>query len=244
MKFNFRPEINVPVVHVPPINIPEMDIATNVVVVHTPRSSGMMIENLTPQLGEFFGVKGGNGVLVRSVEKGSRAEQAGLHAGDVIVKINGSAVNDCSDFSRLLHSRTTNKATVVVVRDRREQTLTLSLPESKRTGELQNENCDLLEAACADLREATTEIAALVPGMTADLKDIQPEIAKLKKQMQEEMKKQKPAMEKLQKQIQEQVRSRQSEWREDMEKMREGMEKQKEEFKKQFSEFHKHNAEI
>jgi membrane-associated protease RseP (regulator of RpoE activity) len=244
MKFNFRPEINVPVVHVPPINIPEMDIATNVVVVHTPRSSGMMIENLTPQLGEFFGVKGGNGVLVRSVEKGSRAEQAGLHAGDVIVKINGSAVNDCSDFSRLLHSRTTNKATVVVVRDRREQTLTLSLPESKRTGELQNENCDLLEAACADLREATTDIAALVPGMTADLKDIQPEIAKLKKQMQEEMKKQKPAMEKLQKQIQEQVRSRQSEWREDMEKMREGMEKQKEEFKKQFSEFHKHNAEI
>jgi S1-C subfamily serine protease len=91
----------------------------------------MMIENLTPQLGEFFGVKGGNGVLVRSVEKGSRAEQAGIKAGDVIVKINGSAVNDCSDFSRLLRSRTSTKATVVVMRDRREQTLTLNLPAKR-----------------------------------------------------------------------------------------------------------------
>ena len=245
MKFNFHPDIKVPVVRVPPINIPEMDIATNVVVVHTPRSSGMMIENLTPQLGEFFGVRGGNGVLVRSVEKGSRAEQAGLRAGDVIVKINGSAVNDCSDFSRLLHSRTTNKATVVVMRERREQTLTLSLPE-KKTGELQYQNCNLFEeATCADLTEPAAEIAALLPPtMTADLKRIQPEMEKLKKQIQEEVKKQRPAMEKLQKQIQEQVRSRQSEWREDMEKLREDMEKQKEQFEKQFSEFHKHIAEI
>ena len=244
MNFNFHPDIKVPVVRVPPINIPEMDIATNVVVVHTPRSSGMMIENLTPQLGEFFGVKGGNGVLVRSVEKGSRAEQAGLRAGDVIVKINGSAVNDCSDFSRLLHSRTTNKAVVVVMRERREQTLTLSLPEPKKTGAL-HRNCDLLEEAiCADLNESRAEIAALVTGFTADIKRIQPDLEKMKKQIQEEVKKQKPAMEKLQKDIQEQVHSQQGKWQEDMEKFRDDMEKQKEEFKRQFSEFHKHNAEI
>lgn len=243
MKFNFHPDIKLPVVHIPPINIPEMDVA-NVVVVHTPRSSGMMIENLTPQLGEFFGVKGGNGVLVRSVEKGSRAEQAGVRAGDVIVKINGSAVNDCSDFSRLLHSRTANKATVVVVRERREQTLTLSLPEPKKSGALKYEKCDLVEeAACADLNESP-EIAALMPGITADIKRIQPDLEKMKKQFQEEMKKQKPAMEKLQKQIEEQVRSQRGEWQQDMEKMRESMEKEKEEFKKQLSEFHKHNAEI
>jgi len=245
MNFNFHPDIKVPVVHVPPINIPEMDIATNVVVMHTPRSSGMMIENLTPQLGEFFGVKGGNGVLVRSVEKGSRAEQAGLRAGDVIVKINGTAVNDCSDFSRLLHSRATNKATVVVMRERREQTLTLSLPESKKTGALNYEDCDLLEEAiCADLNELTPEIAALGTGITADIKRIQPELEKMKKQFQDEVRKQKPAMEKLQKELKEKVRSQTGEWQEDMEKLREDMEKQKEDFKKDFSEFHKHNAEI
>jgi molecular chaperone GrpE (heat shock protein) len=154
-------------------------------------------------------------------------------------------VNDCSDFSRLLHSRTADKATVVVMREHREQTLTLSLPEPKKTGGLEYENCGLLEEAnCVDLSEPTTEIAALLPGLTAGMKNVQPEIEKVKKQIQEELKKQKPAMEKLQKQIQEQVRSRESEWREDMQKMRKDMEKQKEEFEKQFSEFHKHNAEI
>ena len=49
--------------------------------------SGLLVENLTPQLGDFLGVRNGNGVLVRSVEKGSPAESAGLRAGDVIVRI-------------------------------------------------------------------------------------------------------------------------------------------------------------
>src|SRR5436853_5107110 len=54
-------------------NMPDMEIPEiNVVVVRSSARSGLMVENLTPQLGEFFGVKGGKGVLIRSVEKGSR----------------------------------------------------------------------------------------------------------------------------------------------------------------------------
>src|SRR4051812_10629955 len=66
-------------VEVPEIEMPAMDI---VVRSYSP-STGLLIDNLTPQLGEFFGIKGGEGVLVRSVEKGSAAEGAGLKAGDV-----------------------------------------------------------------------------------------------------------------------------------------------------------------
>lgn len=239
MNFNFHgPNINVPVVHIPPINIPEIDVP-NIVVVHAPRSSGMMIENLTPQLGEFFGVKGGNGVLVRSVEKGSRAEQAGIKAGDVIVKINGSAVNDCSDFSRLLRSRTSTKATVVVLRDRREQTLTLSLPE-KRTGSIQSEDCeDLGEAVCAQIRAGTEDVAAAIPVITADIKKMQPDLGKMRKQIEEEVRRQKPQMEKLQKDIQEQVRSHEGEIQKQMEEMRKELEQQKEELKKEMQEWRK-----
>ena len=62
--FNFTmPPVNIPAIHIPPINMPEIDVPT-VVVMHSPRSSGMMVENLTPQLGDFFGVKSGNGVLI------------------------------------------------------------------------------------------------------------------------------------------------------------------------------------
>jgi len=261
MNFNFHPNMNLPVVRVPQINIPEIDVP-NIVVVHAPRSSGMMIENLTPQLGEYFGVKGGSGVLVRSVEKGSRAEQAGIHAGDVIVKINGSAVNDCSDFSRLLRSRTTQKATVTVMRERREQTLTLTLPEPKRTGSL-NGGCENLadDAGCAGFLNYP-QIAAMMPSFTADLKRIQPDLEKMKKQIadeilrqkpemeklqkqiQEEVQRQKPEMEKLNKEIQEQVMSHQGEWKKEMEKLQQDMEKQKEELKNELREFRKHNAEI
>src|SRR6201987_2888560 len=51
--------------------IPDMDVPVSVVVVHSSLRSGLMVENITPQLGEFFGVKNGKGVLVRSVEKGT-----------------------------------------------------------------------------------------------------------------------------------------------------------------------------
>jgi serine protease Do len=244
MNFNFHgPNINVPVIHIPPINIPEIDVP-NIVVVHAPRSSGMMIENLTSQLGEFFGVKGGNGVLVRSVEKGSRAEQAGIRAGDVIVKINGSAVNDCSDFSRLLRSRTSTKATVVVMRDRHEQTITLNLPEPKRTGAIQDEDCeDLGETACVELKAGTAEIAAAMPAMTADIKRIQPDLEQLRKQIEVEVRRQKPQMEKLQKEIREQARSHQGDIQKEMETLRKELEQQKEELKKEMQEWRK-SAEI
>jgi membrane-associated protease RseP (regulator of RpoE activity) len=239
MNFNFHgPNINVPVVRIPPINIPEIDVP-NIVVVHAPRSSGMMIENLTPQLGEFFGVKGGQGVLVRSVEKGSRAEQAGIRAGDVIVKINGSAVNDCSDFSRLLRSRTSTKATVVVMRERREQTLTLNLPE-KRTGSIRSEGCeDLGEAVCAQIKAGTAEVAAAIPVITADVRKMQPDLEKMKKQIEQEIRRQKPQMEKLQKEVQEQVRSHQGEIQQQMEQMRKELDKQKEELRKEMQEWRK-----
>ena len=69
--------------------------------------SGLMVENLTPQLGEFFGAKNGNGVLVRSVEKGSRADKAGMRAGDVIIRVGDQPVHDTSDFTHALHSHST-----------------------------------------------------------------------------------------------------------------------------------------
>ena len=53
---------------------------------------GIEAEALKPQLAGFFGVK--EGVLVRSVVKDSAAEKAGLRAGDVIVKVDQTAVSN------------------------------------------------------------------------------------------------------------------------------------------------------
>src|SRR5438874_6173509 len=109
----------------------DMDIPVSVVIAHSSLRSGLMVENITSQLGEFFGVKNGNGVLVRSVEKGSRSEKAGFHAGDVIIKVNDQTVHDTSDFSHAVRSRDKSSVSVGVMRDKREQNLSLPLPERK-----------------------------------------------------------------------------------------------------------------
>jgi membrane-associated protease RseP (regulator of RpoE activity) len=130
--------------------------------------SGMTVENLTPQLGDFFGAKSGNGVLVRSVEKGSRAEKAGLHAGDVIVKVGDQAIHDSSDFTHAMRGHKSGSVRVGVIRDRKEQTFTLSLPEEKDSGEVIEESLDAPELDAktkAELNELQTEIAKLRPQM-------------------------------------------------------------------------------
>jgi membrane-associated protease RseP (regulator of RpoE activity) len=127
-----------------------------------------MVENITPQLGDFFGVKGGNGVLVRSVEKGSRGEKAGFRAGDVVVKVNNQPVHDTSDFTHALRSSSGATAAVTVMRDKREQNLTLPLPEKKDSGSLLEDTFDLhdLEAETEQaINLAGDEMARLAPAI-------------------------------------------------------------------------------
>jgi len=214
--FNFTvPPINIPAIHIPPINMPEIDVPT-VVVMHSPHNSGMMVENLTPQLGDFFGVKSGNGVLIRSVERGSRAEQAGFRAGDVIVKVNGSVVSDCSDFTRLLRERKQDKASVTVMRDRKEQNLTLTLPEPRRSGSLRD--CDYVEAAtCAHFVNEGTEVAQAIPEFaTAEIKRLKPQMERLQKQIEEEMQNPSEEVKKDLEQLRQDLRDRQEELRKEI----------------------------
>ena len=91
---------------------------------------GIQTENLTRQLGDFFGVKNGDGVLIRSVEKGSPAEKGGLKAGDVIVRVGAEKLSDRSDFGRIMRNhRSGGKLTLGIVREKREQNVTVDLPD-------------------------------------------------------------------------------------------------------------------
>jgi serine protease Do len=158
---------NGPIPPVPPVPpMPEMDWPVSIVVVHSSTRSGLMVENLTPQLGDFFGVKNGQGILVRSVEKGSRAERAGFRAGDVIVRVNGQTIGDSGDFSHVLNSRKENAAAVTVLRDKKEVTITLTLPDHGPSGVILNESSNLPISDSRTQRaivKAQSEIARLQP---------------------------------------------------------------------------------
>jgi serine protease Do len=150
--------------------MPDFDLPVSVVVVHSSARSGLMVENITAQLGDFFGVKDGKGVLVRSVEKGSNGEKSGFRAGDVVIKVNGEPVHDTSDFTHVLRSSSSGStATITVMRDKREQTLTLTLPEKKDSGILLENSFDLHDFTAETeqaINRAGQEIARLAPAIT------------------------------------------------------------------------------
>ncbi len=95
--------------------------------------TGAQLEVMGPQLADFFGAEGGAGLLVRSVDTNSPAEEAGMKAGDVVVRINSIAVSSGTDWTKTVHDNKGKPVPVVVIRDKHEQTMTLTPDGKKRS---------------------------------------------------------------------------------------------------------------
>src|SRR5690349_11018617 len=91
---------------------------------------GVEAESLNSQLAEYFGVK--EGVLVRSVLKGSAAEKAGIKAGDVITKVDQTRVTGPGEVSSAIRAaRSKRTFPVELTRDHREMTVTVTIDEDR-----------------------------------------------------------------------------------------------------------------
>jgi serine protease Do len=85
------------------------------------------IERLTPQLAEEAGVTATKGVIISRMTRVSEAYEAGLRPGDVVLSVNGQAIDDPSQFLRLVaDSKPGTTAVVKVLRGNR--TLEFKLP--------------------------------------------------------------------------------------------------------------------
>jgi membrane-associated protease RseP (regulator of RpoE activity) len=74
---------------------------------------GVHLDDLSGQLGEYFGVEDGQGVLITEVVADSPAAAAGLQAGDVIVKVDDVEVADSGDLHAFM--RETEKDQTVAI---------------------------------------------------------------------------------------------------------------------------------
>jgi serine protease Do len=63
---------------------------------------GVVIQEVSRELAESFGLSKPGGALVSAVEKGGPAEKAGVEAGDIVLKFDGKSVGTSSDLPRIV----------------------------------------------------------------------------------------------------------------------------------------------
>jgi membrane-associated protease RseP (regulator of RpoE activity) len=115
---------------------------------------GAMVEPLTSQMAEYLGVP--SGLMVKQVAHKTEAAASGLKAFDVILKVGPDAVNTMSDWDRALRANQGKAVQVTILRDRKQQTLTLQVDSKHKTGELEME--ELFPAGdCSMLAELEAE---------------------------------------------------------------------------------------
>lgn len=89
---------------------------------------GVMVQDLTPELAAYFGVK--DGMLVNSVQADSPAAKAGIKAGDVIGSVNGKAMASSEELVKELADKD-GEVTVGVTRDKKPLSLKATLETRK-----------------------------------------------------------------------------------------------------------------
>lgn len=96
---------------------------------------GVMIQEVTKELADSFGLDKPRGALVASVEKGGAAEKAGIESGDVILDFNGKPVVQSSDLPRIVGgSRPGSKAAVHIWRSGSTKEMSLTVGEMTDEG--------------------------------------------------------------------------------------------------------------
>ncbi len=91
---------------------------------------GVMIQPVTQELADSFGLKDVRGALVAQVMDNSPAAKAGLQVGDVIMRFNDKPVNQSSDLPPLVSATPVgDKASIEIMRKGKSETLQAKIEE-------------------------------------------------------------------------------------------------------------------
>jgi serine protease Do len=165
---------------------------------------GLMVESLCPQLADFFNVPAGTGVMVRSVEKGSPADAAGLKAGDVIVRLNNETIHDLADWQRVLRVRA-SQVSITVVREKHEQTVVMHLPQPADSSKVLGENWgdveEQMQALGHEMEELRPQLEAGQEEMLAAVQPSQQDLEQMRREIEKSMKLKQKDMEKMAREI-------------------------------------------
>jgi serine protease Do len=92
---------------------------------------GITLQPMTAQIAEQLGAPDARGVLVIRLDRRSRAAEAGVRPGDVIVSFNDTTIEGANQFLRLLGSAEIGStATLTIIRDGRRATVRVPIDEA------------------------------------------------------------------------------------------------------------------
>jgi len=128
---------------------------------------GVVIQDLTKDLAESFGLSKAQGAVVNAVEKGGPADKAGIEAGDVILKFDGKPITGSGDLPRMVGAtKPGSRVTVQIWRKGANKDLSLVVAET----------ADDKQAAAPDNRaskpteKAANRLGLVVAELTAEQK--------------------------------------------------------------------------
>ncbi len=93
---------------------------------------GVELNPVRTQLADYFGVSSGTGLLVENVDYQSPAAQAGLKAGDVVVRVESRQMTSKGDWVKAIRNHRGQLVQVTVMRNKQEQVLTMSAGKLKK----------------------------------------------------------------------------------------------------------------
>ncbi|HEY1962428.1 MAG TPA: DegQ family serine endoprotease [Rhizomicrobium sp.] len=126
---------------------------------------GVEVQAITPEMAASFGSKDLKGAIVANVVPGGPAQKAGFHQGDLVVAINGAAVNDSRELTRRVAALPAGStATFTVVREGSKQQLTAKVGVRKDQQLASNDSPEQPTSVPATTAEAMgLGLAAITP---------------------------------------------------------------------------------
>jgi Do/DeqQ family serine protease len=100
---------------------------------------GVTVQQVTEDMAQSLGLERAGGAIVSSVVPDSAADRAGIEQGDVIRSFNGQPVQDFNSLrNRVADAKPGSEASVVVIRDGEDKSLTVKLDEARARSDERN----------------------------------------------------------------------------------------------------------
>jgi len=132
---------------------------------------GVVIQEVTKELADSFGLAKPNGALVNAVEKGGPADKAGIEAGDIILKFDGKIVTQSIDLPRLVGAvKPGTKSMIQIWRKGAGRDLSVVIGEIPEDNGLQRSSRKNKAAEPATTNRLGLSLSALTPEQKKELK--------------------------------------------------------------------------